>query len=254
MRSEIKQPASLRTTILTLLLFSIAMGYLETSVVVYLRTMFYGSNPFPFPLPAIDTGIAVVEFWREIATLLMLAGAGIIAGKNALQRFAYFLFCFAVWDIFYYIFLKLLIGWPLTLVDWDILFLVPVPWTGPVLAPCIVALTMIVFSLWIVALENTGVKVKVKRGQWMIMLAGCLVILYSFMHDYAMHVLSQPGSGFWTLWSADSLFSEGKDYRPQQFSWAIFLSGELILAAGIARMAYSNKLRTTTNISNPHSI
>lgn len=249
-----KKPQSLRNTILTLLLFSIAMGYLETSVVVYLRTMYYGSNQFPFPLPAIDTGIAVVEFWREIATLFMLAGAGIIAGKNSLQRFTYFLFCFAIWDIFYYIFLKLLIGWPLTLVDWDILFLVPVPWTGPVLAPCIVALTMIVFSLWIVYLEEKGMKVKVRRGQWMLLLAGCMVILYSFMHDYAMHVLSQPGSGFWTLWSADSLFSEGKNYRPQEFSWSTFFTGELMLAAGIARMAHSNKLPSTTNLSNSHAI
>ncbi|MBK6833902.1 MAG: hypothetical protein IPG89_06345 [Bacteroidetes bacterium] len=66
----------------------------------------------------------------------MLVGAGIIAGKTRLTRFAYFIIAFAIWDIFYYVFLYVLLQWPESLFTWDILFLVPVPWTGPVIAPC----------------------------------------------------------------------------------------------------------------------
>ncbi len=89
-------------------LFAIAMGFLETSVVVYLRELYYPEG-FTFPLVIIPNKIAVVEFWREIATIIMLVGAGIIAGKTRLTRFAYFIIAFAIWDIFYYVFLYVLL-------------------------------------------------------------------------------------------------------------------------------------------------
>lgn len=221
-------------TILWLIIFSIAMGYLETAVVVYLRKLLYPGS-FPFPLVSIQEDIAVVEFWREAATILMLAGAGIIAGKNNLQRFAYFIFCFAVWDIFYYIFLKVLLGWPVTLMDWDILFLIPVPWVGPVLAPCIVAITMIVFAMIVVYLQERGFRFKVKWREWGLMLAGCFVILTSFMWDYIYYVKnSNGGKGLWTLSGSNSLFEGAIDYVPGNYNWGLFIVGELMICAGIA--------------------
>lgn len=224
------------TTILWLAVFSIAMGYLETSVVVYLRRLLYPGD-FPFPLSPVQADIAVVEFWREVATILMLGGAGVIAGKNNLQRFAYFLFCFAVWDIFYYIFLKVLLGWPVTLLDWDILFLIPVPWVGPVLAPCIVALTMIVFAMIVVWLQEMGYIFKVKWREWGVMFTGCLVILASFMWDYIVYVQSNAGGpGLWTLASSDSLFTEAESYIPDHYNWWLFLAGELMICTGIVWM------------------
>src|SRR4051812_6467788 len=129
-------------TLLCLTLFSIAMGYLETAVVVYLRSMYFPAG-FDHPVLSIPQNIAVTELWREIATLVMLIGAGIMAGKNGSQRFGFFIYCFAVWDIFYYVFLKVLLDWPESLFAWDVLFLLPVPWVGPVIAPVIVSLTMI---------------------------------------------------------------------------------------------------------------
>jgi len=223
------------STIAWLTVFSIAMGYLETAVVVYLRQMFYPDS-FPFPLQPVDSGLAVVEFWREVATILMLAGAGIIAGRNKLQRFAFFIYCFAVWDIFYYIFLKATIDWPNTLVDWDILFLVPVPWVGPVLAPCIVAITMIIFAFVIIRLQENGYEVKVKWPEWLLMVAGCFVILFSFMYDYISFVMTQSGQGLWTLSSSESLFSEAKNFAPDHYDWLTFAAGEMIICAGIALM------------------
>lgn len=52
---------SLLKKIVWLILFSIAMGYLESAVVVYLREIYY-PNGFVFPLTPIDSTIAITEF------------------------------------------------------------------------------------------------------------------------------------------------------------------------------------------------
>jgi hypothetical protein len=101
------------------------MGFLEAIVVVYLRQLYFPEG-FDFPLNPIPPKILAIEWLREITTLVMLVSIGIIAGKNFLQRFSYFLYCFAVWDIFYYVALKLLLNWPPSLLTWDLLFLFPV--------------------------------------------------------------------------------------------------------------------------------
>ena len=98
-------------TITRLTIFSIAMGFLETAVVVYMRKLYY-PNGFQFPLVPISPDIASTEFWREAATIIMLIAVGIFAGKNAPQRFVFFLYAFAVWDIFYYVFLFVILSWP----------------------------------------------------------------------------------------------------------------------------------------------
>src|SRR4051812_14084868 len=90
-------------TISWLTLFSIAMGFLETAVVVYMRKLYYPGG-FKFPLVPISPDIAATEFWREAATIIMLIGVGILAGKNAPQRLVFFLYAFAIWDLFYYVF------------------------------------------------------------------------------------------------------------------------------------------------------
>jgi hypothetical protein len=64
-----------------------------------------------------------------------------IGATSCLRRLA-----FGVWDIFYYVFLKVLTGWPHSLMDWDILFLLPLPWWGPVIAPVSIAVLMILWG------------------------------------------------------------------------------------------------------------
>ena len=104
MNSSFQLPKTeLRKTLFWLTMFSIAMGYLETAIVVYIRKLYYPEG-FTFPLVPISHDIAVTEFWREAATIIMLAGIGILSGKNASQRFVFFLYAFAIWDIFYYVF------------------------------------------------------------------------------------------------------------------------------------------------------
>jgi len=122
--------------------FAMAFAFVESSVVVYLRQISYPEG-FAFPLkPGITSQIAV-EVSREFATIVMLIAIGMIAGTNRWQRFSYFLIGFGVWDIFYYVWLKLILDWPSSLLDWDILFLLPIPWIGPVIAPVLVSLVMI---------------------------------------------------------------------------------------------------------------
>ena len=145
------------------MLFSVAMAFLESAVVVYIRELLYPDG-FKFPLAAMDSSLALTEIIREAATIIMLAGAAVIAGKTFSQKFAWFLFCFAVWDIFYYIFLKLIIGWPSSLFEWDVLFLIPVTWTGPVISPLIVAVLMIILAMVIIIFFRLWHRYKNQQG------------------------------------------------------------------------------------------
>ena len=74
----------------------------------------------------------------------MLAAVGMLAGRTRHARVGYTAIAFGVWDIVYYVFLRLIGGWPRSLLDWDVLFLLPLPWWGPVLAPVFIAMLMIV--------------------------------------------------------------------------------------------------------------
>ena len=220
---------SLTKTLIWLTLFSIAMGFMETAVVVDLRELYYPEG-FNFPLTPIAPRIAVTEFLREAATIIMLAGIGILAGKNKIQRFAFFIYAFAIWDIFYYVFLKLLLDWPESMLTWDILFLIPVPWVGPVLAPCIVSLTMIALATGIVVLQEKDFLVSFKLKEYALLISGCIIIIGSFMWDYIQtHKLSQ----IWTVSSKEALLIDMTSYIPQAYNWWIFWAGEAIIIYGI---------------------
>ncbi|HEY4798398.1 MAG TPA: hypothetical protein VII99_04895, partial [Bacteroidia bacterium] len=155
----------MKRTFIWISLFSIAMGFLESAVVVYLRAIYYPRG-FDFPLTNMNSLIAFTELGREAATIIMLAGIGIITGKNPTQRFAWFLYCFAIWDIFYYIFLKVLLNWPDSLFTWDILFLIPFPWVGPVICPCIISISMIALALLLIYFNEKNHLLKVNSREW----------------------------------------------------------------------------------------
>lgn len=146
--------------------FAIAFGFIEASVVVYLRHLLGSTEPtigkeeilllvpgiaFLEPQTALkiisDTALLNVERIREGATLVMLAAVATLAGENLRERCAFFFLAFGIWDIFYYIFLRLTIGWPTTLADLDVFFLLPTPWVGPVIVPVTISSFLIVASL-----------------------------------------------------------------------------------------------------------
>jgi len=220
-------------------IFGIAMGYLESAVVIYLREICYPGG-FYFPLKPLHKHLAVVELWREAATIVMLVAIGLLSGRNKAERFAWFLFAFAVWDIFYYVFLYLFLGWPRSLFTWDILFLIPVPWVGPVLAPVLLSLTMIVFALSICRSAENVRKVRFPAGQVWLMVSGSLVVIFSFTRDY----IRQEGDFLYSnLRRGESLLANLSGYVPEHFSWLIFSVGEaLILLAYVLHLVSDRKV------------
>ena len=218
------------------ILFAIAMGYLETSVVVYLRQLYYPAG-FDFPLVVIPKAIAITEFWREFATIVMLVGISILCGKTKQTRFAYFIIAFAVWDVFYYVFLYVLLGWPNSMFTWDILFLIPVPWVGPVLAPCIVSFQMILFGLLIIYYEEKYKIIKITASQWILLISGVVIIIISFTTDY-IEQATYSSNSVWTIFSENALFEELKTYIPNQFCWWLFWLGDGLCALGVWRFKY----------------
>lgn len=163
-----------------LFLFSVAMAFVEAAVVVYLRELYYPEG-FSLQLKAIPRDIFAVELGREFSTIVMLITIGVIAGRNFIERFSYFLFCFGIWDIFYYIFLKQTLNWPESLLAWDILFLIPVPWIAPVLAPVLVATTMVIIAVISVLKIEKGYVLRFLKSDWILGFTATLIIFVSFI-------------------------------------------------------------------------
>jgi hypothetical protein len=216
-----------------LTIFAIAMGFLEAAIVVYLREILY-PNGFAFPLAPISNKLAVIEFLREAATLIMLLAVGWMTGRTRFEKFILFLYAFAIWDIFYYIFLKILINWPASFLTWDILFLIPVTWTGPVLAPVTSSLSMIILSLFAVHFTNSDKGVFMRTGEWILLLAGALLQFIAFIWDYSCFILKNYSyNELWSFPVKKTLYSLSLNYIPVSFPWAIFLFGEMCILGAI---------------------
>jgi hypothetical protein len=167
-----------------LTIYAVAMAYLESAVVVYLRAMYYPRG-FDFPFAPMPSDVATLEMGREAATILMLLGVAALAGGDRWERFLAFCFTFAVWDIFYYAWLWIFIRWPPSLFTWDLLFLIPVPWTGPVLAPLLVSVALVAGSLTTWRLKERGVRLGFSVPLWILAVTGGILVLGSFMIDFA---------------------------------------------------------------------
>ncbi len=173
---------SYRARLLFTIGFAVAMAYVEAALVVYLRELYYPEG-FSLPLKVIPSQIIVIEIAREFFTLVMLASVAALAARKVWEWFGYFILIFGVWDIFYYVWLKATIGWPASLLDWDVLFLIPLPWISPVLAPALVAVVMAVCGILIINLHEKGRAFRSTTVGWVTALAGTATILYSFMWD-----------------------------------------------------------------------
>jgi hypothetical protein len=184
MKTENRQRFTVFRRLLIVVLFGIAFAYIESAVVVYLRVIFY-TDGFSFPLPAFDLNplwrrLILTEVGREAATMVVIATAAWLFGRSAQERLAYGLIIFAAWDIFYYVWLKVLLDWPASILDWDILFLIPVAWASPVLYPVLVSLAMLAMAVIILWRIETDNPVRLGRGNGIALLAGCGIIVLSF--------------------------------------------------------------------------
>lgn len=208
--------------IFSLIAFGIAFGFLEAAVVVYLRVISHsvraaaGIPPDQlFPLIKIEQigsymKIVRIEAAREASTIVMLVSIALAATRNARTWIAAFALVFGVWDLAFYASLRIMTGWPASLGNWDLLFLLPVPWTGPVLAPSIVAASLVAGG--IVALMRQPPRID--RVTWMMLLAGGAIVFVSFIWEWRDVVAGM---------------------MPKNFPWTIFVAGELMAIAGFAR-------------------
>jgi hypothetical protein len=179
-------------------IFAVAFAWVESAVVVYLRKIYF-DGVFSFPLVVVwEEGKHVIdplikiEFGREIATLIMLLAVGWVAGRTKFQRFCFFMISFGIWDIFYYIWLYVMVGWPESLMTWDLLFYVPLPWVGPVITPVLIAAAMIGAGLLIIYYGDRGYEI---RWRWydMAVEIGCgLLLIVAFCWDWK-NILQVPG-------------------------------------------------------------
>ncbi len=204
--------------------FAITMAYLESTIVVYLRRLYYTDRDgFDFPLVIVDVPTLLLELGREACTIVMLATFGIAAGRTKVGKFAFFLFLFGVWDIFYYVWLKVFLDWPASLLTWDVLFLIPVPWVGPVLAPLSVDCTMIGMALVMLQVENRGAVKAASKLVWFAQVLACLIIITSFTIDVIPRL--------------DASGARLAQWVPTTYRWWMLLLGLAISIVPFARWA-----------------
>ncbi len=217
-------------TIAIVSIFAIAMAFLESSVVVYLRKLYYPLG-FGFPIKGvIDPSILSIEWCREIATIVMLLCVAFMVGKKFNERLAYFMYSFAIWDIFYYVWLEVMLNWPASKFTWDLLFLIPWPWASPVLAPLICSLTLILFAYFLISNKEK----KINKNEWILLFLGSLIILYTFLVDYAKIIFSNGfAKSFFTLTENKAFQAVISAYVPSSFNWLVFIIGEVIILCAI---------------------
>jgi len=204
-------------------IYAIAMAWVESAVVYYLRTMIDRVDPYQSnPLPIVG-GFGPVEMIREAATMVMLLTVGMLAGRNWRARLGYSAIAFGVWDIFYYVFLKAICGWPHSLADWDILFLLPLPWWGPVWAPMAIALLMIIWGTLASQFETAG-SIRPLRRLWLLNFSGITLALYVFMAD----CLHARGGG------VDAI----RMVLPKQFNAMTFCAALALMAAPVIHLGW----------------
>ncbi len=164
-------------------IYGIAMAYIESAIVVYLRIIYYPDG-FSFPLKIIPVSMAMVEIGREAMTMVMLLAISLLVGRNFRQRISLFMMSFGIWDIFYYVWLKIFLNWPPSLFSWDILYLIPVPWTGPVLAPVLVSLVLILAAFLILSLDRKNLHFALTKLEWILIGSAVFTIFVSFIFDF----------------------------------------------------------------------
>lgn len=202
--------------------FFLSMALLESAVVVYLRALHY-PNGFEFPLVPMDGILVTTELLREGATVIMLLAVAAIANRKALERFAWFCFGFGLWDLGYYAWLKVLLDWPAAWSTDDLLFLLPLPWVGPVWAPSLISVGLITLGLVLLHARSRDPHFRVRVLHWCLLVGGAFAMVLVFMADpwsQGLRGLHDPASGMHT-------------YVPGPFPWAWFLLSVFPAAAGL---------------------
>ena len=230
---------------------------MEAATVYYLRVMVDRVQPYqPNPLP-IQGVLGQVELVREAATLLMLVTVGTLAGRTRHARAGYTAVAFGVWDICYYLFLRIIGGWPTSLLDWDILFLLPLPWWGPVLAPVCIALLMIVGGTLASEHDLRRGPFAVSRSGWRLQGLGVALALYVFWptpERLSEAEATRPYCDdvqlalFWVAFALMAAPVAGASVPPQERAAAPAFSGY-----GVKQAAQGRSVQTSRGSSSPRT-
>lgn len=204
-------------------IFAVGFAWVEGAVVVYLREIFYGgtSNIFPISInwqdgKYVGNHLTRIELIREFATIVMLVSVGWMAGKTRWQKFCFFMIAFGIWDIFYYVWLRVMTGWPESLMTWDILFLLPLPWVGPVITPVLIAVAMTAAGTLIIYFEEKGYGISFRWYDWAIVMGCGLSMIAAFCWDWK-NIAQIPGD-------------PGRTGIPNPFFWGLYLPAYIISA------------------------
>jgi hypothetical protein len=233
-KPDARSPDDLRRRLAVLVLFGVVFGYAEAATVVYIRMTLDPIHQRVFPDRAADdlfplltaeqwsreapaTATAFLEISRELSTVLLVASVALATSRDVRQWFASFMLTFGVWDLFYYLWLRLLLGWPRTLQDWDLIFAAPLPWVGPVWAPLLVATVMVVSAGLFFRLEASPRPLRPRAMHWVAVLTGALMIM----------------TAFW--WDARHLLANGV---PEWFNWPLLSAGLILGLAGFLHALY----------------
>jgi hypothetical protein len=220
----------MKRTLTILTVYAVAMALLESAVVVYMRRLYYSDNPLEiFPLQFLDSYDTVLELSREAATVIMILSVALLAERSSRTRsFAAFVFVFGVWDLFYYCWLKVLIGWPRSWLEWDVLFLIPSVWLGPWICPAMISLLFVAWGFWTL---NSADDVCFTRRSLTVFVSGAALGLATFLQPAAAVLMKQG-------------VAELSRYTPIGFWWWLFVPSYLLMACGLAmtlRSAENNR-------------
>ena len=176
---------SFRATALVVIAYALAMAYVESAVVVYLQRALGTEVGVSFPLrTSAEAGdLIAIEAGRELATLVMIAAVGSLAGRGWTERLGWAAVVFGAWDIGYYAWLWVFSGWPPSLATLDILFLLPVPWVGPVWSPMAVSAALVGFGLAAAWRSRSGRPLVVAGWHRLAGLAGGFLVILSYTLD-----------------------------------------------------------------------
>ena len=213
--------SALYRRLIWLTLFSIAMAHVEAALVVHLRTIYYADNPLEiFPLAILSQRDWNIELAREVATVVMILSVALLAEKGFTRVFAAFVYVFGVWDICFYIWLKLMIGWPQSWMEWDVLFLIPWPWFGPWITPALIALMFVVWGGWTLYQKTHP------RFTW------DSTTLFTLGAALALATFLLPGVPL--LAGGTDAF---RNFTPPAFSWSLFGIGYLLMLVALWRVS-----------------
>ncbi len=157
-----EKPQLTRHQLLTSAIFALSFGFVEAAVAIYLgidllpgyartlsdvKRLSADLDRQAQQVSNLPPGLLTVEVFREAATMLILLSVAILAKQKRGERFAVFLWIFALWDIGYYLALWATVRWPYSPASPDVLFFIPVPWTSQVWFPILISILTVAVVL-----------------------------------------------------------------------------------------------------------